>query len=110
MMVYKLHPGKVLRDSYTPQLLKIQILLMALTIGSIFFTVLDLVGFWLLLVCLVLMFISALPFTLRGWKSSPALPGWALLSVFVRAFAFVIGMGVGVFGMFLFRSDISRSN
>jgi cellulose synthase/poly-beta-1,6-N-acetylglucosamine synthase-like glycosyltransferase len=109
MMVYRLYPGKAVRDSSTPQLLKAQIALMYLVLGlaglAFVFPPLGcgaaatLVGLWL----------SAIPLIRRAVRQDKdlLLPALAFLSV--RSLAFAIGMAGGMGGIFFFRPTLPGS-
>jgi glycosyltransferase involved in cell wall biosynthesis len=103
MLVYRYHPGKALRDSYTPQILKMQVLLSLLGIaaaaGMVFWPALG----WVAACSLAGLFASAIPFARRVAHSEPALAGWAFLFVVLRALALSIGSAAGLVGMLSFR-------
>lgn len=94
-IIYRTHPGKALRDSYTPQLLKFQVLLMAVS------TLCAVTGlFWrparraggtgfAVLVC------SAYPFTRLVARLDAPLARWAPIFVVARAAAFAVGVAIG---------------
>ena len=89
-LVFKRYPGKLIRDSYTPQTLKLQILLAGLALPL---TLLGLIGVPLApisaLLCWGLLFASTLPFVLRL-----ADPGLKLLAPgFLIVQAAAIGWG-----------------
>ncbi len=103
MIVYRLHPGKVVRDSYTPQLLKVQIVLMYLVLGlaGLAFVFPPLV--WGAVAALIGLWLSAIPFVRRVAQQDNALMIAALVFIVVRALAFTIGVAGGIVGMFFFR-------
>ncbi|MBU4352886.1 MAG: glycosyltransferase [Nanoarchaeota archaeon] len=106
MMVYRLHPGKAMRDSYTPQLLKVQIALMYLVLGlaGLAFVFPPLV--WGAVAALIGLWLSAIPFVRRAVQQDNALVIAALVFIVVRALAFAIGVAGGTVGMFFFRPAI----
>jgi len=110
MMVYRLHPGKAMRDSYTPQMLKVQIALMYLVLGlaGLAFIFPPLV--WGAVAALIVLCISAVPFVRRAVQQDHALMIAALFFVVVRALAFAIGTAAGTVGMFFFHPALSRKN
>jgi len=80
MMVYKRYPEKMLKDSYTPQTLKLQILfLFSFIICLPFWRIIPNLTSYLLTLTLILFVLSALPFTLFAFKRDPAI---GLLSPF----------------------------
>jgi len=110
MLVYRSHPGKAVRDSYTPQLLKVQILLVYLVIGSLLLGMLDsvfLAGFAIFTAAFLL---TTVPFVGLVHRFAPDLVLAAPWFIFVRAVAFSFGILAGLVAMVLFRSGInSRS-
>jgi glycosyltransferase involved in cell wall biosynthesis len=96
VVVHLRHPNKLLRDSHTPQILKLQILLIGIT------GLLSLLGFiwslfwWLGGITGTTFLISTLPFVLKAWqKDIPA----AIISpilLFVRALALGTGFAAGL--------------
>lgn len=97
VVVHRTHPDKLVRDSHTPQILKLQILLLAaaglFAIAGFFWLPLwwisGLMGFTFLL--------STLPFTLKAWSKDPRA---ALISpglLFIRALALGTGFASGLF-------------
>ena len=108
MMVYRLHPGKAVRDSYTPQLLKAQIALIYLILGlaglAFVFPPLS----WGAVAALIGLWLSAIPFARRAGQQDNALLIAALVFIVVRALAFAIGVAGGIVGMFFFRPALQR--
>jgi len=104
MMVYRLHPGKALRDSYTPQVLKLQILLVycAVTLALAGFALPGLA--WGAAISLVGMGLSGWAFYRLVRVLDPAVLLWAPLFVAARAAAFALGVGAGLVGMLFFSS------
>jgi len=108
MLVYRLHPRKALRDSYTPQLLKMQVFLTYL-FGSLAVLALILpVLAWGAVVSLGCLFLSAIPFTQRVAQQDSRLAIWAPFFISGRAFAFAVGTFIGIIGMLVFRPALSR--
>jgi len=93
MMVYRMFPDKMVKDSYTPQTLKLQIVsLFAMGVSLVvlpFFPTLACIA----LLCAMLLFcVQVLPFTLTAFKKDPLV---GLLSPFLLALrAGAIGSGV----------------
>jgi len=108
MMAYRLHPGKAVRDSYTPQLLKAQIALIYLVLGlaglAFVFPPLG----WGAAAALIGLWLSAIPFVRRAVQQDNALVIAALVFIVVRALAFAIGVVGGTVGMFFFRPALPR--
>jgi glycosyltransferase involved in cell wall biosynthesis len=108
MMVYRLHPGKAVRDSYTPQLLKAQIALMYLVLGFAGLAFVSPPLGWGAVAALIGLLVSAIPFGRRAAQQDNALVVAALVFVVVRALAFAIGVAGGIVGMFFFRPELPR--
>ena len=96
VLVHIKHPDKLIRDSHTPQVLKLQILFAGL---SVFFLVLGFVfqiSRWGLSLSLLVFFLTTLPFAWDAWKKDR----WvALLSpflLFIRSIALGTGFAVGL--------------
>jgi glycosyltransferase involved in cell wall biosynthesis len=107
MMAYRLHPAKVLQDSYTPQLLKVQLALVYLLLGFAGLAICDpafLIG---AVVSLGLLLISAIPFSRRVVQHENSLFIASLAFILVRTLAFSIGVAGGMIGMLFFQSQIS---
>ncbi len=103
MIVYRLHPAKALRDSYTPQLLKVQVLLMGLCIVMPFLAWIWPVAWWVAGVCLCALLASSVPFASLVWRQDAGIVAWTPLFVCGRALAFAIGVASGLVGMLIFR-------
>jgi glycosyltransferase involved in cell wall biosynthesis len=94
------YPGKLLQDSHTPQVLKVQILLVGLGVlsllGTIFWPALG----WGLLLAGLLFLISTLPFVLKGWRKDAVVALLSPMLLLVRAVAlgtgFLVGLGANL--------------
>jgi cellulose synthase/poly-beta-1,6-N-acetylglucosamine synthase-like glycosyltransferase len=109
MIAYRLHPGKAVRDSYTPQLLKWQIFLIyliiiLLTLGVIFPPII-----WGVAAVFMCLCITAIPFIRRVIYQDNTLGAAALFFIIVRALALAIGVTGGMMGMFFFHPLIPRN-
>ena len=93
MVVYKRFPDKIIKDTYTPQTLKLQILSL-----FFFFAVLPLtplfpgVGIFLLLLASLSFFVLSVPFTVLAFSKDPVVGLLAPFLLLVRAA--LIGIGV----------------
>jgi len=99
--VHLRHPKKMLRDSHTPQSLKLQILLAFGLVFSLLASPLWPGLLWVALACAAAFFLSTLPFL---WKALPKDPLVAFLSplfLFLRALSLGVGFGVGTFAVLL---------
>jgi glycosyltransferase involved in cell wall biosynthesis len=103
IVVYRLHPGKALHDSYTPQLLKLQVLLVYLALGLALLAL-----FWPPLLGgtvlgLAALLLTSLPFTRLVARLDRPVAGWAPCFILVRACAFAAGVAAGVGAMLIGR-------
>jgi len=108
MVVYRLHPRKALRDSYTPQLLKVQVFLLYLGGGLAVLALIWPVLAWAVIVSLGCLFLSAIPFAHRVARQDSRLAIWAPFFITGRALAFAIGTFIGIVGMAFFRPVLPR--
>lgn len=92
VIVYRRFPGKAVKDSYTPQSLKVQILLSWAGIAGLIASVIWPVLFVPALLCFAAVLLSALPFALPLLRRDPVL---AVLSPFlVLGRAVALGAGI----------------
>jgi cellulose synthase/poly-beta-1,6-N-acetylglucosamine synthase-like glycosyltransferase len=103
MVVYRLHPGKAVQDSYTPQLLKVQVFLACLCVGLVLAALIWPALWWAVGGSLVLLAASSIPFTRLVWRQDPSLAPWSPIFIWGRALAFGIGVMGGLVGMLFFR-------
>jgi hypothetical protein len=98
-MMYRKHPQKMIDDSHTPQLLKVQVglslLLLVVGIGSIFWK--EFVN--LALVALVLFFASTVPFSLKAIKRDLGVGLISPLLLLLRALALGLGLVKGAWDL-----------
>ena len=86
MVVYKKFPGKMLKDSYTPQTLKFQILLVFLLVMTIPLAILyQPYGAYLLSFIVVLLGLLLLPFTIGAIKKDPVVGMFTPFMLMARA-------------------------
>lgn len=95
-VVYRRYPGKSVRDSYTPQLLKLQVLLVYLSIGMGALAVCWPVLLWAAAAGLVGLLGSAIPFARLAARRAPDIALWSIPFIVVRALAFAVGIVGGV--------------
>lgn len=92
MIVYRRFPEKAVKDSYTPQSLKIQILLVYLILGALLAGVL-VPGLWAVAAVLAVVFVATtLPFAFGTFRSDPLIAVLSPILLFGRALA--LGFGV----------------
>ena len=93
MVVYKRYPNKMLKDSYTPQTLKLQIVSLALFLICLPFTwLLPNLPFYPLVLLFILFILSALPFTKSAIKRDTAV---GMLSPFLLSIR-AVSLGLGI--------------
>jgi glycosyltransferase involved in cell wall biosynthesis len=107
MMVLKMHPDKALHDSYTPQLLKLQVLLVYALVGLSLATLLWRPLGWVAVAVILSLCLSAVPFTRLVGRRDRAVAPWAPLFILARSVAFSLGIIGGVIGMRRFRPSPS---
>jgi len=99
--LYRKHPGKLWKDSHTPQLLKIQVGL-ALFIFALCPLALLQRKFLLAPAIATLLFLATtLPFTLKSWPKDRAVTLLSPLLLFLRGCALAFGSTAGLFGSLL---------
>jgi hypothetical protein len=107
VLTLKLHPGKAFSDSYTPQLLKLQVLLLAATAGLGLAGIAwrpALVGAGAALLALGL---STLPFVRSVRRRDRAAAVWAAPFIVARSAAFALGIIGGLIGLARFRPTLT---
>ncbi|MCI5147436.1 MAG: glycosyltransferase, partial [Candidatus Electrothrix sp. AR3] len=92
MMVYRIFPGKMIKDTYTPQSLKFQIISlfgMGMSLFLLLFT--PLLGFLSLLCSLLFFLVQSIPFTLAAFRQDRIVGVFALFLLALRGLS--IGSG-----------------
>lgn len=96
VVVHRRHPDKLYRDSHTPQVLKLQILLVGITglmlLAGIFWPPM----WWLAVITGLAFLLSTLPFVLKAWSKDRAAAVLSPALLFVRAFALGMGFASGL--------------
>lgn len=93
-IVYQRHPGKALKDSYTPQVLKLQILLAPLVAAGVAAALLQRRLAWLALAAPFLA--TTLPFVRFAARRDPAVAAVSPWGLWVRSIAFALGVAGGM--------------
>jgi len=96
MAVYKSHPHKAVKDSYTPQTLKMQIALSALWWLGLLWAIMGGNGHFVALVTILFLF-SVLPFMVKAFNQDTIAAVLSPVMLFVRASCFCAGIGCGLF-------------
>ncbi len=103
IMALKMHPNKALRDTYTPQLLKLQVLLVYALIAALLATGFWPPAAWAAAASLLALGLSALPFARVVWRCDRGLIAWAWPFILARSVAFALGIIGGLIGLARFR-------
>jgi cellulose synthase/poly-beta-1,6-N-acetylglucosamine synthase-like glycosyltransferase len=96
VLVHMRHPDKLLRDSHTPQILKLQILLLPLLMASGALALPWPSLWWAPVSVAVLLFASMVPLILQAWRADPAVPLVAPWLLLVRAVSLGTGFAAGI--------------
>ena len=97
VLLYRKSAEKMVADSHTPQSLKLQCMLAAVSIALLLaFPLLPRLAIWGLSASLVLFLLSSLPFLARCFKKDPQVGLVALPLLLVRAFALTVGFLAGL--------------
>ena len=96
MVVYRRFPEKAVKDSYTPGVIKIQAILMALSLPLFLFSWISPWPFYLALLCWSVVVVSSLPFSFKVFGKDKPVGLISPLFVFFRALVFCVGSLLGV--------------
>lgn len=101
-LVYKIYPDKMIRDSHTPQLLKLQVLLSLLLYTQVLYLFSSLIfpkvlynAASLLFVTLSIHFLASLPLMMQIIKGDSVIAFYTPVYSFIRSFALVNGLIAG---------------
>lgn len=94
--VVRRFPERGIKDSHTPQSMKVQMGLMALFYLTLFSTFLTRWAILPLLILTILFFMTSLPFSLKAWKKDRTIAAVASVVMAARATALGLGYGWGV--------------
>lgn len=108
-MVYRIHPGKAIKDTYTPQLLKVQILLATCVLLMLILALQWSICFWIALSSFGGLLLSAIPFMHRVLKRNSSLAGYAILFIVIRSYAFVCGVIIGILSLIFFKPGFHQT-
>jgi glycosyltransferase involved in cell wall biosynthesis len=108
VMVLRRHPGKAVRDSHTPQMVKIQMGLVLVLVPFLALLLLRSFSCSLPLLAVLLFLISTLPFTARALRKDPIVGLLSPILLFVRALALGLGMVKGGWDAMLQRERANR--
>jgi len=96
VVVHQRHPDKLLRDSHTPQVLKLQILLVGLAGILLVLGFIWPVLWWLCWVTGLAFLLSTIPFILKAWPKDPYAALFSPALLFIRALALGVGFAAGL--------------
>jgi glycosyltransferase involved in cell wall biosynthesis len=102
MYVLQRHPGKALRDSHTPQVVKVQIVLLAAALTGTLAAVLPSIGPWLPLGLWITLGLTTLPLLIKIARRDPPVLLVAPIMIFVRALALGLGLLCGALRFYVF--------
>ncbi len=108
VMVLRRHPQKAVRDSHTPQSLKIQMGLVFLLVPLVVLMVFGGLFPWLFLWAVILFLLSILPFVVRAFQRDPSVGLLSPFLLFLRATALGLGLVRGAWDLVLRRKAVSR--
>jgi GT2 family glycosyltransferase len=94
--IMRRYPDRVIKDSHTPQVLKLQMGLVALSLGTLLASFLFPVAFFATILLLGLFLVSTLPFLKKAWRKDPAVCLISPWLLFIRALALGIGYAWGL--------------
>lgn len=103
VMVLQRHPQKAVRDSHTPQSLKVQMGLVLLLLPLLFLIILDQALLWLFPFALTFFLVSVAPFTIKALCRDAPVGLLAPFLLFLRAVALGLGMARGTLDLALSR-------
>ncbi len=95
LMVYKRYPSKVLQDSYTPQTLKLQILLAFIALIALALSILSSFWFKVFLFSAAIFLLSTIPLVIKALKRDPKVALVAPGFIFLRSVVFAVGVAAG---------------
>ena len=96
VLVQKRHPDKLWRDSHTPQILKVQMLLVALGGATVLAGCFWPPVWWSTGFLALLFLLSTLPFAIKAWRKDRLVAILSPALLFVRALALGMGFAVGL--------------
>ena len=105
VLVHRRHPDKLVQDSHTPQVLKLQMLLMALLLPAIVVGLIQPGLWWVPAAVALLLGASMVPFCWRVWQSDRAVVLVAPLLLTVRALALGLGFEAGLVRQYVCRKE-----
>jgi hypothetical protein len=102
------HPGKAIRDTHTPQIVKVQMALLAAALVSLCGVVFGPIGRGVAIGWWVLLFLTMLPLLRKIARRDPMVLLVAPLLIGVRALALGLGLGIGLLRFHLITPSASK--
>jgi cellulose synthase/poly-beta-1,6-N-acetylglucosamine synthase-like glycosyltransferase len=102
------HPGKAIRDTHTPQIVKVQMALLAAALVSLCGVAFGPIGRGVAIGWWVLLFLTMLPLLRKIARRDPMVLLVAPLLIGVRALALGLGLGIGLLRFHLFTPSASK--
>ncbi len=96
VLLYRKHPGKIKNESYTPQNLKLQIILFYLFVLSLLFSPFIPFVFYLSMLFLILLIVLTLPLSYKIFRKDRKLGLFSPFLLILRTFVFSVGLIIGV--------------
>lgn len=96
VLVHQLHPDKLISDSHTPQILKLQLIMLGLGIIFLLFGFINTIFIWSSLLIFFTFFLSTIPFTTKAWRKDKAVALFSPIMLSIRAFALGSGLSMGI--------------
>jgi len=96
MIVYRRYPDKAVKDSYTPAIIKIQTMLMALSLPLFLISLFTAHIIYLALLLWAVIMVSAIPFSIKAFKKYKLIGILSPFIILLRSFVFAIGSVLGI--------------
>ena len=106
MVVYRRYPQKALKDSYTPNVLKIQTMLMALSFPLCLFSLFVHTFFPFILMLWSIILISSFPFSIKTYKKDKLAGIFSPIIILFRSLVFALGSLLGLAKNFILDSPL----
>lgn len=100
VLLYKKHPGKAIKESYTPQTLKIQIMLLYIAAGLLVAGAFLPSTMLLSALCIIAVFALSLPVSASSFSGGFSVGVFAPFMIFLRSVAFALGLLSGTLSSF----------
>ncbi len=95
-LVLQRHPGKAVSDSHTPQVMKVQMALLAAALGFSLSALFSSIGRWTAIGMWIMLFATMFPLLIKIARRDAAVVWIAPLLILLRAFSLSLGLIVGL--------------